>query len=87
MPSELARSLAAQAWCADATRHTEMDAHLADEFAVILDRYIEALQWCSGSGDFAPGGQAEIGWNKLCRPLLSLDPLPEDFGREEERPA
>lgn len=30
----------------------------------------EALQWCSGSADFGPGGQAEVGWNGLCRPLL-----------------
>jgi len=29
-----------------------------------------ALVWCSGSSDFAPGGIAEAGWNKVCRPLL-----------------
>ncbi len=31
----------------------------------------EALIWCSGSADFGPGGKAEIGWNKLCRPLIT----------------
>ncbi len=30
----------------------------------------EALIWCSGSTDFGPGGKAETGWNKTCRPLL-----------------
>ncbi len=32
----------------------------------------EALQWCSGSGDFAPGGKARRGWVKLCQPLLRV---------------
>jgi len=41
-----------------------------DETVKILDRYREALIWCSGSADFGPGGQAEKGWEKICKPLL-----------------
>ncbi len=35
------------------------------------DALVAALQWCSGSGDFAPGGKARKGWLKLCQPLLT----------------
>jgi hypothetical protein len=31
----------------------------------------EALLWCSGSAEFQEGGQARLGWEKLCRPLVS----------------
>ena len=33
-------------------------------------KYIEALIWCSGSADFAPDGQARVGWESLCAPLI-----------------
>lgn len=36
-----------------------------------LDKFIEALIWCSGSPDFNDGGQAREGWLKLCAPLLA----------------
>ncbi len=62
---------AAQVWCTEKTKHKEMDVELAEEFANILDEYIDALIWCSGSADFGPGGQAEKGFNKICRPLIS----------------
>jgi hypothetical protein len=35
------------------------------------DALAHALQWCSGSDDFAPGGKARKGWVKLCQPLLT----------------
>lgn len=35
-----------------------------------LNPYLTALIWCSGSGDFAPLGQARQGWEKLVKPLL-----------------
>jgi hypothetical protein len=36
-----------------------------------LDKYKDALIWCSGSEDFQyPDGKARIGWEKLCMPLL-----------------
>ena len=38
-----------------------------------MDRVVAleaALRWCSGSSDFAPGGQAREGWQKVCAPLL-----------------
>ena len=37
-----------------------------------LENLLEAFQWCSGSSDFGAGGQAEIGWNKMVRPLMIL---------------
>ena len=36
----------------------------------LVDELREALIWCGGSADFGPGGKAEAGWNKVCRPLL-----------------
>lgn len=35
------------------------------------DALLEALRWCSGSGDFAPGGKARRGWLRVCKPLLA----------------
>lgn len=35
-----------------------------------IDNLVEALFWCSGSQDFAPGGIARRGWEKICKPLL-----------------
>lgn len=35
-----------------------------------IDNLVEALFWCSGSQDFAPGGLARSGWEKICQPLL-----------------
>lgn len=32
---------------------------------------LDAILWCSASQDFQPGGQAEYGWDKLCRPLIA----------------
>ena len=34
------------------------------------DELVGALEWCSGSGDFALEGKARKGWVKLCQPLL-----------------
>lgn len=41
-----------------------------------IEQLRKALIWCSGSGDFAPEGQAREGWLKLCAPLLNA-PEPE----------
>lgn len=35
-----------------------------------IDDLREALQWCSGADDFAPGGKAREGWEKYVKPLL-----------------
>lgn len=74
MNIELAREKAAQVWCKKETGHIEMNVELAIAFADTLkeevDRYIDALIWCSGSGDFGEGGQAREGWLKICDPLL-----------------
>lgn len=49
-----------------------------DALRACLNLHIEALQWCSGASDFAPGddttppGKAREGWLKLCAPLLEV---------------
>ena len=69
--SELARQKAAQAWRKPKTKKIKMIPELAEAFAKILDKYIEALTWCGGSTDFAPDGKAYKGWVKICTPLVS----------------
>ena len=65
MATEFSRGIAAQAWCKPSTEKKFMDTDLAEAFACILDEYVDALQWCSGSADFQVGGQARIGWEKI----------------------
>lgn len=71
--SKLARQRAAQVWGTERTSRMVMDPILAEEFARILDQYIEALQWCSGCTDFGSGGKARKGWKKIVEPLLKYD--------------
>src|SRR5437870_8590304 len=42
-----------------------------------LARLEAALRWCSGSADFAPGGQGRQGWEKIVQPLLDRAALDE----------
>lgn len=46
------------------------DEQLQYNIAVVLDKYVDALLWCSGSVDFQVGGQARKGWNKLVKSLI-----------------
>jgi len=64
---------AAQCWCDPRTSHIEMDTDLAMVFAETITEYIEALQWCSGLEDFQPEGEAWIGFERVCRPLMEAD--------------
>ena len=41
-----------------------------EELLETIDRLTDALIWASGSGDFAPGGLACIGWDKSCKPAI-----------------
>ncbi len=70
LPSNAALQIAARAWCTLETSHLTLRPELAEEFARIIDKYREALVWCSGSIDFGQDGQAKVGWDKKCRPLL-----------------
>jgi hypothetical protein len=70
--SGLALGKAAQAWCKFRTRDKTLDVEVTTEFARILDKYIEALQWCSAASDFQEGGQARVGWKKIEDELLTL---------------
>lgn len=72
MASSFARGIAAQAWCTERTSNKEMDVELAEAFADILDKYIDALSWCGGSADFGPDGKARNGWLKVAGPLLCV---------------
>lgn len=46
----------------------------------------EALIWCSASEDFAPGGKAREGWEKMCKPLLDELPFPPSVSQPSSRP-
>ena len=37
---------------------------------VLIGLLLEALIWCSGFDDFAPGGKAHAGWLKVAQPLI-----------------
>ena len=71
MVSKLAREKVAQVWCRPSTKKIVFQPKLAEAFAEIISEYMEALIWCSGSADFAEGGQAREGWLKICQPLLN----------------
>jgi hypothetical protein len=47
-----------------------IDESLTKLFEEEVNRYKEALIWCSGSEDFNVGGKAREGWLKLCEPLI-----------------
>ncbi|KKL51365.1 hypothetical protein LCGC14_2296220 [marine sediment metagenome] len=64
-----------------------MDPELAEVFAEKIDKYIDALMWCSGSADFAPEGQAHSGWKKLCRPLIEEFTALTEIEGDTELPA
>jgi len=49
------------------------------EAEATIDKLYDALIWCSGSGDFAPGGKARKGWLKLAQPLL------DNLGEENQK--
>jgi len=49
-----------------------------------LREMLGAFQWCSGSDDFAPGGQARGGWGKVVVPLM--DYLSAALRNEKEEP-
>jgi len=71
--STLSNQIAARAWCTPETEKIVMDVKLALAFGDILEEYIEALIWCSGSPDFGEGGVARAGWEKICEPLISQE--------------
>jgi len=69
-PSQFSLGVAARIWCEPTTEKITMDTALAYEFARVIERYQQALIWCSRSADFAYGGKARGGWRKICEPLL-----------------
>lgn len=70
----LAHEIVARCWC-DPRVTIEIDTKLAEVFAEKIAEYIAALQWCGGSADFAPGGQARKGWEKSVLPLITKEVL------------
>ena len=78
MASQTPIEFAGQIWCRPENGQREMDVELAQSIADAVAPIMEerddlkrALQWASGSGDFAPGGKARRGWLRLARPALS----------------
>ena len=71
-PSMRSLQIVAQVWQEPETENITMDTALAVAFAKLLDKYIDALIWCSGSDDFAQGGKAVVGWHKICKPLIDV---------------
>jgi hypothetical protein len=41
-----------------------------EAFREAIIRMRDALRWCGGSSDFAPGGLAHAGWNNVAAPLV-----------------
>lgn len=78
---QAAIAFATQCWCDPRTMNTSMDTDLAMVFAETLSKYIDALQWCSAADDFqhggagVPNGKACVGFDRICRPLMSPDGL------------
>ncbi len=72
---QTAIAFAAQCWCDPRTLKITMDTDLAMVFVETLSKYIDALQWCSGADDFQFGGKGYVGFDKICRPLMSAEGL------------
>ncbi|MEE8586258.1 MAG: hypothetical protein V3T83_15545 [Acidobacteriota bacterium] len=51
----------------------------------LIERFYDALIWCSASGDFAPGGEARKGWLEVCQPLLDEIPGLPDLHSPQNR--
>ncbi len=68
--SDVSREVAARVWCTPTTSQIDMNSELAEEFARVLEEYRQALIWCGGSDDFAFNGKAQVGYDKICRPLI-----------------
>ena len=62
-----------------------MSKSMKERLRETLAEAIEKLQWCTGSADFGPGGQAEEGWNKGPAKLIEkAEKLLEEVKPEEE---
>ncbi len=58
-----------------------------DEKDELIKLLKDALHWCAGSADFGYGGKAHEGWTKIVAPLLSGEPIPQDYPKTlEETP-
>ena len=45
-----------------------------EEVREVIEKYKEALIWCSGAEDFQyPDGKARVGWEKIVQPLLKKE--------------
>ena len=50
-------------------KNVELSDRVAELESVMSDAY-DALIWCGGSADFAPEGQARLGWERVVIPVL-----------------
>jgi hypothetical protein len=50
--------------------------------ATMIEELEKALRWCGGSPDFAPGGKAHDGWNRICAPILASRAMSDAVARQ-----
>ena len=48
----------------------EINKDNTSESLQLINKLVDALIWCSGSGDFAPEGTARAGWLGLAQPAI-----------------
>ena len=68
--SNYAQEKAAQLWCLPTTEKIVMEPALCLEMARVIDKYREALIWCSASQEFGINGSAREGWVKIRDELI-----------------
>jgi hypothetical protein len=66
MPATVALTVTRPGTCEDRVR----------ELKAYISKLREALFWCGGSSDFAPGGSARAGWEAKIVPLFT--PVPAE---------
>ena len=78
----LARMNSYMPWEADARLIANAPQWLA-ELVARVEALEEAVRWMSGSNDFAPGGTARVGYERIVLPLLEAQPAASEQGQGE----
>jgi len=72
------RGALARGYCSEHNTGKVVDAELmeamATEIETIMRPYLDALIWASAASDFAPGGVARVGFERVVMPLLMTSP-------------
>ena len=62
----------------------EIDSEIFIKMVQKTDEILEVIQWMSGSADFGSGGQAEAGFNRIVRPILTGEEFVEKAKERNE---